>query len=52
MVAEGLSNRLIARQLALSTRTVETHVSHILGKLAVRSRVDITREAGIHRTST
>jgi DNA-binding CsgD family transcriptional regulator/tetratricopeptide (TPR) repeat protein len=46
MVAEGLSNRRIAEQLVLSTRTVETHVSHILGKLEVRSRVDITREAG------
>ncbi len=46
MVAEGLSNRQIAEQLVLSTRTVESHVSHILGKLAVRSRVDITREAG------
>jgi DNA-binding CsgD family transcriptional regulator len=52
MVAEGLSNKQIAEQLVLSTRTVETHVSHILTKLAVRSRVDITREAGNHlRTS-
>ena len=45
LVAEGLSNRQIAEQLVLSTRTVESHVSHILGKLGVRSRVDITREA-------
>ncbi|HEV7652643.1 MAG TPA: AAA family ATPase [Actinophytocola sp.] len=53
LVATGLSNRQIAGQLVLSTRTVETHVSHILGKLAVRSRVDIAREAGSrdrHRT--
>jgi DNA-binding CsgD family transcriptional regulator len=48
MVAEGLSNRQIAEHLVLSTRTVETHVSHILSKLGGRSRVDITREAGSH----
>ena len=44
MVAEGMSNRKIAEQLVLSTRTVDTHVSHILAKLGVRSRVDIARE--------
>jgi DNA-binding CsgD family transcriptional regulator len=48
MVAEGLSNRQIAEQLVLSPRTVGTHVSHILAKLGVRSRIDIAREAGDH----
>jgi DNA-binding CsgD family transcriptional regulator/tetratricopeptide (TPR) repeat protein len=43
LVAEGLSNRQIAERLVLSTRTVESHVSHILAKLGVRSRVDIVR---------
>jgi DNA-binding CsgD family transcriptional regulator/tetratricopeptide (TPR) repeat protein len=43
LVAEGLSNRQIAERLVLSTRTVESHVSHILVKLGVRSRVDIAR---------
>ncbi|MGB3443293.1 MAG: AAA family ATPase [Actinophytocola sp.] len=45
MVAEGMSNRQIAEQLVLSPRTVGTHVSHILAKLGVRSRIDIAREA-------
>lgn len=43
LVADGLSNRQIAERLVLSTRTVESHVSHILAKLGVRSRVDIVR---------
>jgi DNA-binding CsgD family transcriptional regulator len=45
LVAEGLPNRLIGEQLVLSTRTIDTHVSHILAKLGVRSRVDIARKA-------
>jgi DNA-binding CsgD family transcriptional regulator len=41
LVAQGQSNPQIADDLCLSRRTVETHVSHILTKLGVRSRVDI-----------
>ncbi|OLF10000.1 helix-turn-helix transcriptional regulator [Actinophytocola xanthii] len=48
MVAAGLPNRQIAEQLVLSPRTVGTHVSHILAKLGVRSRIDIAREAAEH----
>ncbi|HEV8562933.1 MAG TPA: AAA family ATPase [Actinophytocola sp.] len=47
MVAEGLPNRQIAEQLVLSPRTVGTHVSHILAKLGVRSRIEIAREAAV-----
>jgi DNA-binding CsgD family transcriptional regulator len=43
LVAGGSSNREIAERLVLSTRTVESHVSHILAKLGVRSRVEIAR---------
>jgi ATP/maltotriose-dependent transcriptional regulator MalT len=45
MVADGMSNPQIAEQLVLSPRTVGTHVSHILAKLGVRSRIDIARQA-------
>ena len=50
LVEKGLSNPEIAAQLFLSRRTVATHVSHILKKLDVHSRIDIAREAAL-RTS-
>jgi DNA-binding CsgD family transcriptional regulator len=45
LVAQGLSNPDIAATLSLSRNTVQTHVSHILAKIEVRSRVDIIRQA-------
>jgi DNA-binding CsgD family transcriptional regulator/tetratricopeptide (TPR) repeat protein len=50
LVAEGHPNPDIAAGLFLSRRTVEVHVSHILAKLGVRSRVEIAREA-VRRTA-
>ena len=44
---EGLSNPEIAARLLLSRRTVATHVSHILKKLDVHSRIDIARESAL-----
>lgn len=41
LVARGSNNRQIARELALSERTVEWHVGNVLHKLAVRSRLDL-----------
>jgi DNA-binding NarL/FixJ family response regulator len=38
LVAKGLPNKTIARQLSLSDRTVRSHVSHILERLQVTSR--------------
>lgn len=38
--AQGLSNKEIAAQLSLSERTIQTHLSHIFGKVSVASRTE------------
>jgi DNA-binding NarL/FixJ family response regulator len=40
LVAQGLTNREVARALNLSEGTVKVHVSHILGKLDASSRTE------------
>lgn len=45
LVAQTKSNDEIAEELVVSKRTVETHVSHILGKLGFESRTQIVRWA-------
>ena len=42
---EGMRNADIATSFDISTRTVETHVSSIMSKLAARSRTEAVRKA-------
>jgi DNA-binding CsgD family transcriptional regulator len=50
LVAEGLTDRLIARRLTISQRTAESHVQHILSKLGFRSRAQIAAWVAHHDT--
>jgi len=52
MIASGKTNREIAEALVLGERTIETHVSNILGKLGVTSRREIARWAAEHLPSS
>ena len=44
LVEEGLPNAAIAERLYVSVRTVESHVSSLLSKLAVASRAELRAE--------
>ena len=43
LVAQRLSNPEIAQQLFLSRHTVHTHVSHVLAKLGISSRLELAQ---------
>jgi two-component system, NarL family, response regulator LiaR len=46
LLARGLANKEISRDLAIAEKTVKTHVSSILGKLGVQSRTQAALYAG------
>ena len=43
LLVEGKPNKIVASDLGLSVRTVETHRAHLLSKLEVRSLSDLVR---------
>jgi DNA-binding NarL/FixJ family response regulator len=48
LVADGLSNREVARELGLSEHTVKKYVFHIFDKLGISSRVELVLYAVSH----
>ena len=48
LVAEGLTNRVVAERLFISPHTVSMHLRHVFTKLAINSRVELTRIAFQH----
>jgi DNA-binding CsgD family transcriptional regulator len=51
LVARGLSNPRIATELIIGDRTVQTHVSNILAKLGLSSRVQIAGWVAEHHAA-
>jgi DNA-binding NarL/FixJ family response regulator len=51
LLAEGRSNKAIARELHVSARTVQGHVGHVLGKLGLVSRTQAAIYATRHGPS-
>ncbi len=41
LVVDGLNNKLIARRLTVSERTVKAHLTHIFQKLDIKSRLNL-----------
>ena len=48
LVADGLSNREVARELGLSEHTVKKYLFHIFDKLGISSRVELVLYAVSH----
>jgi DNA-binding NarL/FixJ family response regulator len=45
LAARGMSNKAIAQQLGISSRTVEGHLNHVFDKLGVLSRTELVHVA-------
>jgi DNA-binding NarL/FixJ family response regulator len=49
LIARGYAYKEVAKELFISVKTVETHVSHVLHKLQLSSRHELTRWAADRR---
>jgi DNA-binding CsgD family transcriptional regulator len=49
LITQGLSNREVGRALAISERTVDAHVQHILNKLGFNSRTQVAAWVAVSR---
>jgi DNA-binding NarL/FixJ family response regulator len=49
LIARGYAYKEVARQLTLSVKTIETHVSSVLRKLQLSNRHELTRWASDHK---
>ena len=49
LIARGYAYKEVARELFISVKTVETHVSAVLRKLQLSNRNELTRWAADHR---
>jgi two-component system response regulator NreC len=49
LIARGYTNRQIGETLKLSVRTVESHRANVMGKLGLRTRVQLVRYAAEHK---
>jgi DNA-binding CsgD family transcriptional regulator len=48
LVAQGLTNREVARHLHLSPHTVNSHLRHVFDKLGVSNRVGLAADLARH----
>jgi non-specific serine/threonine protein kinase len=49
LITQGLSNREVGKTLAISERTVDAHVQHILNKLGFHSRTQVAAWVAVSR---
>jgi DNA-binding NarL/FixJ family response regulator len=52
LIARGLTNRTIAREIGIAPRTADQHVHNIFAKVGVRSRAEAVRYALEHELAT
>ena len=50
LITQGLSNREVGKALAISERTVDAHVQHILNKLGFNSRTQVAAWVAVSRS--